>query len=309
MRWNFDVAFALLDAEFGAGESDPLDSADPVGPVGRLAEAPLAPVGSGARRLANRLVLRRLRAWVEGRAAAVAAETTRRSLREGLGEGGVTQAVEALRFLARRVDELEADGARRRAPVLAPAQLLTPEPVAPWVEAVAEQLGAVGGSAGVLHAECGAGELVAELVGRGMTAFGAEPRGSLAWEAASRGVLVDIESAQDRLARAEPATFGGIVLSGVIDRSPVEDLLRLVADAVDRLTPDGMLIVLSADADATVARWPVVARDLLPGRPIHAETWGLLLERAGLDDVVPLVPTVPTDGYALRARRAVRGRQ
>jgi hypothetical protein len=303
LRWNYEVAFALLEAEFGAGEPDPLGPSDASGLVAGGSGTSGSPGGAGARRVADRLGMSRLRAWVEGRSAAVATETTQRALREGLGRGGVSQAVEALRFLARRVDELEAAGARRRTPVLAAEQLIVGEPMAPWVAPVAELLVSVGGSAEVLHAECGAGELVAELGRRGIAAAGADPRGFLAWEAAARGVAVDVEHAQPRLTRAAPGAFGGIVLSGVIDRSPVEDLVQLVADAVDRLAPDGLLVVVSADPDTATARWPAVALDLLPGRPLHAETWHLLLERAGLSEVVALVPTAATAGYALSARR------
>jgi SAM-dependent methyltransferase len=211
--------------------------------------------------------------------------------------------VEALRFLARRVEELEAAADRRRVPVLAPAALLAPPPVTPWVEPVADRLRVVPPSTGVLHAECGSGELVAALRGRGMTAFGAEPRGPIAWEAANRGVLVDIESAPDRLARVERGTLGGIVLSGVVDRCAVGDLVHLLATAVESLRPGGVLVVLSSDPEAPVAGWPAVARDLLPGRPLHVDTWHLLLSRAGLQDLAPLAPSQPADGYALSARR------
>jgi hypothetical protein len=47
--------------------------------------------------------------------------------------------------------------------------------------------------------------------------------------------------------------------------------------------------------------WDAVARDLVPGRPLHPETWEMLLARAGYVDVTTVVGTGST--YAVRGRQ------
>lgn len=310
LRWNYEVAFALLDEQFGSGEPDPLalPEATETGGTRRRAEGPVdgRPDGTGGhstlRGLVRRAGLARLGDWVEGRAEAAAAAATEQALREGLGRSGVAQSVEALRFLGQRVAELEAAQARRRTPVRAVEQLAPSPPVAPWVATIVGFLEQPGTGAPVLHAECGDGALVEALRARGTAASGAEPRGPLVWAAAERGVRVALEGAREQVAAAERGSLGGLVLSGIVDRAPLEDLVELVGIAAERLSPGGALVVLSASPDQPAVGWGAVARDLLPGRPLHPETWPLLLEGAGLVDPSALNVPPRAEGYAVAGR-------
>ena len=315
LKWNFDVAFALLEEEFGAGEPDPLAppgiteaaaaGTPPPGTPELAGGSPGSevPSGSGLRLTADRLVLSRLRRWVDRRAAAVAADVTARTLREGLGRTGVAQSVEALRFLALRVEALESSAGLRRAPVAAPESMLPPLSMQEWLQPVTDLARAAAPGGDVLHGECGDGRLVESLCSAGLAALGVEPRGSLAWDASRRRVPVRLAGVGAHLAATDPGALGGIVLSGIVDRSPVEDLVALLGTAVDRLAPGGILVVIGSGPDEAVSGWPAVARDLLPGRPLHPETWGFLMVRAGLSGVGAVAPDSATTGYAVAGRR------
>jgi hypothetical protein len=75
----------------------------------------------------------------------------------------------------------------------------------------------------------------------------------------------------------------------VVDRLPVEELVALVETAVERLAAGAPLVVVGTRPE-TADGWDPVARDLLPGRPLHPETWEVLLARAGFVEVGRLEP-------------------
>jgi hypothetical protein len=323
VTWNYDVAFAFLHEEFGADDPDgSLHShpdvrrlsavAEAAGPEAAVPEAAVPEAaegrqaaegqsgGNGVRSAAQRVVLGRLRQWVDRRAATVATEVTERALRAGLGRTGVSHSVEALRFLALRVQALEESAARRRAPLASPESLVPPPSLQEWLEPVTELVRSAPGP--VLHAECGDGRLVERLRSAGLGALGVEPRGALAFEASRRQVPVEITGARAYLASADRGSLGAIVLSGIVDRAPVEDLVELVGMAVERLAPGGVLVVIGSDPQAPLAGWPAVARDLLAGRPLHPDTWRLLMVRAGLVGVGPVASAGDAEGYAVAGR-------
>jgi hypothetical protein len=283
VTWNFDVAFALLDEEFGAGEPERLWD-----PSARITDEPAA--SSGLRGMLDRSVLHRLRRWVDERAALVASETTSRAIRDGLGRTGLAQSVEALRFLARRVELLEASAASRRSPVRAAESLVQPAPLERWVTPLVELARGASWQGEVLLGECGEGTLVEALRSSGFDARGVEPRGPLAWEGGQRGLPVRLADIGHELAAGGNADLGAIVLSGVVDRLEVADLVDLLTTAVARLLPGGTLVVISTDPDQPASGWSAVARDLLPGRPLHLETWQLLLRRGGFGVIGELAP-------------------
>jgi hypothetical protein len=299
LTWNFDVAFAMLDEEFGAGEPERLWDPSAGG-------AGVPPPSSGFRGVLERLVLHRLRRWVDDRAALVASETTSQAIREGLGRTGVAQSVEALRFLARRVELLEGAAANRRSPVRATEFLLPPSSMDPWVAPLVELARNASWQGDVLLGECGGGTLVEALRSSGIDARGVEPRGPLAWEAAQRGLPVRLGDIGHELAARGCADLGAVVLSGVVDRLEVAELVGLLSVAVKRLAAGGTLVVISTDPDQPAAGWSAVASDLLPGRPLHLETWRLLLHRWGFGVVDELAPDPSHEGrggqYALWGR-------
>lgn len=306
IRWNFSGAFDRLEREYGSG-AHPMPGREVAEKVTELPGGDDPPERSVFRRLADRVVVDRLRSWVDVRASAAAARVADQALArqdvwvaEGLGT-----AVEAFRFLSARVEVLETTADRCREPVGGSFWLVDPPDLAPWEAPLAEWLGESHRGGAVLHAECGDGALSAALAASGLPVRCAEPRGTYAWKAAARGLPVRLGPALDALVEEPPGSLGGIVLSGVVDRSPLDDLIGLVAVARDRLEPGGSVVVIGTRPETAAASWGERAHDLLPGRPLHATTWELVLDQSGFGEVHVLAgpPEAPT--YAVAG---VRGR-
>jgi hypothetical protein len=194
---------------------------------------------------------------------------------------------DALRYLAARVESLEA----RVDPVgelLAGPQLPIPEPdVSPWVEAVAGWFESSDPTRPVIVGEAGNGALVVALEGAGHRVRGVEPRGQEVWSAfadARIGNGVVLSEVAEFLAIAETASAAGVVLVGAVDRLDLPAKLALLAHAVRVVGPNGTLALLVTDPSTWDETLPTVARDLAPGRPLHPETWLYLLRRFGVVD-------------------------
>jgi hypothetical protein len=217
-------------------------------------------------------------------------------------EEAMAQVVEAFRFLSSRVSTLEQRLASQDHPVDGAAWLVPARELGPWVEPVAGHIAATGPAGAVLHGDCGRGELLNALVQRGVTAVGAEPRGGVALQALERGCDVAICEVAESLASRPAGSLGGIVLSGVVDRVPLHALIPLLAHARRALDLSAPLVVLASDPSANWSPWTPEALDIVDGRPLHARTWEILLERAGFVDIVPLRPDGADDGrFALCA--------
>lgn len=291
--WNFSAAFRHLERT-GAALS--------------AAGSPEAEAAVGAERSRAAVVLDRARSRL-------------RPLLEAPGPGAedgrwrevadaLDATLEALRFLAARIDRLEQAELRRRRPVDGLEWLVTPYPLGGWAGALGEWLAEVAPGGPVVHGECGPGDLALALRAR-LTAprvvEGIEPRADLAWAATERGLRVHPSAVADHLGALPPGALGALVLSGVVDRLAPAGLLELLALATDRLAPAGALVVVGGDPDHPArATPPGAVRDLLPGTGVHAETWLLLLERAGYRDLRALGP-VPEG--AAGATYAVGGRR
>jgi len=304
-RWNFAAAFTQLERNFGeeppeAGVDDPAPGVE----AGRVPPGPGPPAGQRAVRRAADPIISRVQPWIEARAADAASSATRQALAEGMGrvEEGFDATLEAFRFLAARVEALEDAAARRSAAVDGSAWLLPSPEVAHWTAPVARWL--AGAPAGpVVHGECADGGFALVLGEAGLDVAGCEPRGSLAWLAASRGLAVHVGAVPEYLAGLGAASLSGLVLSGLVDRLALEDLVALVTLAADRLAPDGRLVVIGSRPGGEVAGRDAVAHDLVPGRPLHPETWSLLLDRAGFSGVELLEATGdPPDTFAVAGR-------
>ena len=202
----------------------------------------------------------------------------------------------AFRFLAARVEALETAAARRRDPVDGMAWLVPPPDLGPWTDRVVQWM--AGASGEVVVGECGDGALPRALAAAGLRVRAAEPRGTTAWSAAAGGVDVHLGPVAELVAARPSGGIGGLVLAGVVDRSPVEDLLDLLVTAADRLAPGSPLVVIGS----APAAWGPVALDLLPGRPLHPATWSLLLGRNGFRDMETAGGASPLT-YAVRAVR------
>lgn len=291
-RWNFSDAFTRLEQRFGATQPDALPPTATAASTGTAAGSPVAePSHSLLHRLGDRYVAARLRPWIEEWAAAAAQAATEQALAEGLARieealaEGFDATVEAFRFLGARVEAMEDAALRRRDPVDAVAWLAPPPALGEWSGPVVEWVGGVHPAGEVLHGECGDGALVVALAEAGMAVRGAEPRGAVAWQAAERGVDVHVGPVAELLGSLPAGSLGGLVLSGVVDRAPLEELVALLDAATERLAAGAPLVIVGTRPEAVATGWDAVARDLLPGRPLHPETWELLLTRAGYVEV------------------------
>jgi hypothetical protein len=86
------------------------------------------------------------------------------------------------------------------------------------------------------------------------------------------------------LATAEARSASGVVLVRAVDRLDLSGKLGLLADAIRVIAPTGTLVLLVTDQTRWDESLPTVARDLVPGRPLHPETWLFLLRRFGVAD-------------------------
>jgi len=332
-RWNFSDAFTRLEKRFGAvtpgsvapgavtpGSVTPrAATAGSVTPGSPAAPAPVPGTRTQAveqshsmlHRLGDRYVAERLRPWIEELAAAA----TERALEEGLGRiegdlaGGFDATVEAFRFLGARVEAIEDLATREREPIDAVAWLAPPPALGEWSGPVADWIADSHPAGEVVHGECGEGELTVAIAEAGLTVRGAEPRGAVAWRAAERGVDVYIGHVSELISSMATGSLGGLVLSGVVDRAPLGELVGLLDLATGRLAPGAPLVVVSTLPEAAARGWDAVARDLLPGRPLHPETWDLLLLRAGYVEVGRLVPDPAGRGGDRESGRAGAGRE
>jgi hypothetical protein len=133
------------------------------------------------------------------------------------------------------------------------------------------------------------------LAAAGATAHGVEPRGRVALRALERGCSVSICEAHEYLAGRPAGSVGGVVLSGVVDRVPLHGLLPLLGECRRGLVRGGPVVIVSGPPVDGASTGPE-ASDLLRGHSLHAETWAVLLERAGFVEVAPLPAGPGHDG-------------
>ncbi len=214
-------------------------------------------------------------------------------------EEAMAQVVEAFRFLSARVGTLEERLALEDRPVDGAAWLVPAVELDSLVEPVVRHLGDAAPDGEILHADCGVGELLVALQEGGLRAVGVEPRGAIALRALERGCAVTIAEASEVLSARPAGSLGGLVLSGVVDRLPVHAVLPLLAAARRALVLNAPIVVIASEPDTMQAEWNAPALDLVTGRPLHAQTWEVLLDRAGF------VGTSALPGVADKGRFAV----
>jgi Methionine biosynthesis protein MetW len=218
-------------------------------------------------------------------------------------EEAMAQVVEAFRFLSSRVSTLEQRLEHQDHPIDGPSWLVPAQELgAAWVSKVTALMVAAAPLGEVLHGDCGAGGLLHALDVQGVRAFGVEPRGGIALQALESGCAVTISEVLEFLERTPSDHFDGVVLSGVVDRLPLHALVPLLSQARRSLRSNAPLVVVATDPEDSAARRAPVAQDLVDGHPLHAQTWEILLARAGFVDVSPLPRDGDHDGrFALSA--------
>jgi hypothetical protein len=289
--WNFLGAFTHLGDRYGPYQPGASD-------LSRQMEAAASGPDGGATSWKRRLLQKAGSAGTGVRPGAlVGPEGGKSEL-----EQAMAQVVEAFRFLSARVRTLEErlDGEDR--PIDGAAWLAPARELGDWVEPVVAHLIATKPEGDVLHGDCGEGALLDALTRAGVVARGVEPRGAIALGALEQGHTVALTEVADELAVMAPASLGGLVLSGVVDRLPLHALVALLAGARRVLALGAPIVVVASDPEADTGGPGAVAKDLLAPRILHAETWELLLARAGFVSVAALEGDVPGDArFALCA--------
>jgi hypothetical protein len=193
--------------------------------------------------------------------------------------------LDALRFLSARVERLESS--------VDPLGMQAGELVLPtfdgsaWVDAAAGWT-AARADLPSLMGELGDDALLSALAGGGALVEGVDPRGTVVWAADAAFDVgsgrIDIAFAEvvDHLRSLPDASRGCIVLAGCIDRCDLARKVDLVDEARRVVASGGTLVLLVTDQAAWDASLDPVVRDLLPGRPLHPETWLAVLAHRGV---------------------------
>lgn len=217
-----------------------------------------------------------------------------RAVARGVAEDRFTAVWDALRYLVARVERLEArvdplgfEAAEHQVPV--------PDPVE-WVEQLPAWLAVSEQGGPVVVGESGDGGLLAALGGAGLRVRGVEPRGASVWRSlagdtdggATDGGVEAVEMAEvvDFLGGLPDDAAAGIVLLGCVDRLDLVAKLELLDQSFRVVEPGGAIVVLTIDQAVWADALSIPERDLAQGRPLHPQTWELLLQRAGAADPV-----------------------
>ena len=281
LRWNFDDAVRRL--------TEPPEAAGRLSPWGGL---PGRPVGAGPERQGQRAGAGRRgqdrgpgpdRVHRPGRRRAAAAG------RRGPGRAA-TPTLDAVRFLAARVERLESAADPLG---IAAGELDLPAPDTVGVGRAGPRAGpaADAGLPVVGRVSSGTGRWSARWPAPGSRWTPSTPGAAV--RVGGRGPIwpepggrVDRDPGRGggppaaALAAGQPGLRGPVRL-----RRPGRDLagkVELVDEAVRVLAPGGTLVLLVTDQAAWDAELDPVARDLLPGRPLHPETWRVVLAHRGL---------------------------
>jgi len=204
---------------------------------------------------------------------------------------------DAVRFLAARVERLESavDPVGLRA-----GQLDLPNFDGSEWSGAAPGWTAARPDLPVVTGELGDDALISALVGSGVQVESVDPRGAVVWateakfEAGTGRIDFIFAEVADYLRSLPDASRGCVVLGGCVDRSDLARKMDLVDEARRVVAPGGSLALLVIDQVAWDASLGPVVRDLLPGRPLHPETWLAVLAHRGLSDPRWLRPSTGT---------------
>jgi hypothetical protein len=206
----------------------------------------------------------------------------------------------ALRLLGKKVADLEhVTGDLARARVVG-ARLPAERDDAAWTSQVIDALRGCPGRVAVI--ECGRGELLRAMADAGIDAYGVEPHADAADDALARGLEVRIDAGAAHLQSVAPGAVSAIVLRGLVERAALGEVLLLVDAAAVRLAPGGRLVVCSLRREAWGRDGTAAEADLVPGHPLHPDTWQAILPEQGFSDV--RVRDAGEHAYVIEATRA-----
>lgn len=197
---------------------------------------------------------------------------------------------DALRYLAARVELLEA----RVDPLgmeVAELPVGIPDP-RPWVPRLGSWFEEPATGLPIIVGELGDGTVLRALTEDGHRVRGVDPRGGTVWGLFStvgpdeRPPDLVMSEVADHLRSVPEGGAAGVVLVGCVDRLDLPSKLDLLAEAVRATMSGGTVVLLATHPAAWDESVPLPIRDLLPGRPLHPETWLLLLGRSGAHDLV-----------------------
>jgi hypothetical protein len=276
-RWNFEESMSRLNPRPPptlAPAVPPWEGLPPdVWAHGRSAQVGQRMVGDVLAAVADLLA-------TDARAAATEAAASQAQADRQL----FTAAWDALRYLAVRLERLE-----RRSDVVADlfpdlARDVPDADVGPWAGRLSEWFAPPEADGSVIHGESGDGSLLRALRAVGYQVSGIEPRAGRVWAGAG-DPTVALGEVTDRLAEVADGELAGVILSGCIDRLDVPENLLLTELALSKTAPGATVAVLPTDQQAFADACPATVRDLVPGRPLHPETWSAIFARVGLVDV------------------------
>jgi len=146
----------------------------------------------------------------------------------------------------------------------------------------------------VVVGELGDLALLRALTDAGIVVDAVDPRGATVWaaeaEVAGDRVTLVLDEVVQHLRTLAPASRSAVVLSGCVDRASLVGNVDLVDEAVRVVGPGGTVALLVTDPGAWAADLGPVIADLLPGRPLHPETWRLVLAHRGASDAEWMTP-------------------
>jgi hypothetical protein len=189
----------------------------------------------------------------------------------------------ALRLLGNRVDDLERSTGKLARARDAGRAILPVRDDAVWTPLVIDALQGCDGRVVIL--EAGDGTLLDDLLKHEIDAYGVEPRAAIADEAIERGLEIRVDDGRTHLLHVEHAALAGVVLRGIVEGTPVGELLGIVDLVTQRLRDGGLLVVCSLHPDSWGEGATGVEADLATGRPLQPQTWVALLPEQGFTGV------------------------
>lgn len=142
------------------------------------------------------------------------------------------------------------------------------------VEAVAAALDGVGD---VVVAWCGSGEIVEAVGARTPSCYGVDPDPEAVADGVRLGLDLRVAEPLDHIGAVGDDEIGGLVLTGMVARRALVDLVELVDQAARTVRPGGSVVVAAPDP-ADRGR---VDAELLRGRGVGPATWARMLGAAG----------------------------